>query len=193
MHHVRYLSNLALQVGSSNWVHKTRIHSIQRWHHFGIKLANPLFPSERRLHPFNYWIKYSWSKLTHILYYINLSVRWNIIFRDQISSCQCVFYRWDDMWWYQILTLWYHNSKVPRNHLACLVLIAIIWYHQYIKYYCQYNTSLIVVSSQYRTDGFVSVRYHHDTDSQSCINESREDINWFRREEKKNYFVLCTQ
>ncbi len=46
-YHVRYLSPLALQVGSINCVHKTRIHSTQRWHHFGAKtsrlVAPPLF------------------------------------------------------------------------------------------------------------------------------------------------------
>jgi len=40
---------MALLVGSSNWVHKTWIHSIQRWRHFGAKTswstwtAPPLF------------------------------------------------------------------------------------------------------------------------------------------------------
>ncbi len=91
-YHVRYLSHLALQVGFSNWVHKTRIHSIQWWRHFGAKLADPLSPLERRLHPFFYWIKYSWSGLTNILYYINLSVRWNTLLRNQISSCQHHFW-----------------------------------------------------------------------------------------------------
>ena len=83
---------LGLQVGSSNWVHKTQIHSIQRWYHLVPKLANPLSLLERRVHPFYYWIKYSWSASTHILYYINLSVRWNTLLRNQISSCQHVFY-----------------------------------------------------------------------------------------------------
>ncbi len=49
INHIRYLSHLALQVGFSNWVHKTQIHSIQRWHHFCTKTsrstlaAPPLF------------------------------------------------------------------------------------------------------------------------------------------------------
>jgi hypothetical protein len=92
-YHVRYLSHLALQVGSSNWVHKIRIHSIQRWHHFGTKTSRSAFLLEKRLHPLLYWIWYSWSASTHILYYINfLSVRWNTLLRNQISSCQHVFY-----------------------------------------------------------------------------------------------------
>ncbi len=44
LYHVRYLSHLALQVGSSNWVHKTRIHFIQRWPHFGTKTSQSAFP-----------------------------------------------------------------------------------------------------------------------------------------------------
>ncbi len=90
--HVRYLSHLALQVGFSNGVHKTRIHSIQRWHDFGVKTSWSAFLLEKRLYPLLYWIRYSWSRSTHILYYINLSVRWNTLLRKQISSCQQVFY-----------------------------------------------------------------------------------------------------
>ncbi len=42
--------------------------------------------------PFKYWIKYFWSGSTHILYYIKLSLRWNTLLRNQISSCQHVYY-----------------------------------------------------------------------------------------------------
>jgi len=88
--HVRYLSHLALQVGSSNWVHKTQIHSIQRWRwHQNYPIC---FPLGKQLHPFLYWIRYSWSRSTIILYYINLSVSWNTLLRNQISLCQHVFY-----------------------------------------------------------------------------------------------------
>jgi hypothetical protein len=45
-----------------------------------------------RLHPSLYWIRYSWSGSTIILYCTNLSVRWNTLFRDQISLCQHVIY-----------------------------------------------------------------------------------------------------
>ncbi len=59
-YHVRYLSHLVLQVGSSNRVHKTRIHSIQRWRrHFGAKTNRSAFLLEKWLHPFLYWIRYS--------------------------------------------------------------------------------------------------------------------------------------
>ncbi len=85
-YHVRYLSHLALQVESSNWVHKTRIHSIQRWRHFGAKASQTTFHLEKLLHLFYYWIQYSWSGSNHILYYINLSIRWNTLLRNQISS-----------------------------------------------------------------------------------------------------------
>jgi hypothetical protein len=71
---------------------KTQIHSIQRWCHFGAQTSQSAFLLEKRLHPFLHWIKYSWSGSTHILYYINLSVRWNTALRNQISSCQHVFY-----------------------------------------------------------------------------------------------------
>ncbi len=74
------------------WVHKTQIHPIQRWRHFGAQTFWSAFLLEKRLHPFLYWIRYSWSGLTHILYYINLSVSWNTLLRNQISSCQLVFY-----------------------------------------------------------------------------------------------------
>jgi len=91
--HVRYLSHLSLQVGSSNWVHKTQIHSpFKDGTTLAPKLANPLSPLERWLYPFYYWIKYSWSGSTHILYYINLLVRWNTLLRNQILSCQHIFY-----------------------------------------------------------------------------------------------------
>ncbi len=56
------------------------------------KLINPLFHLEKRLHPFLYWIRYSWSGSTIILKYINLSVSWNTLLRNQILVCQCVFY-----------------------------------------------------------------------------------------------------
>ncbi len=57
------------------------------WHqnkpiHFPLgKAAPPLFI-----------LDHSWSRLTHITYHINLSVRWNTLLRNQISSCQQVFY-----------------------------------------------------------------------------------------------------
>jgi hypothetical protein len=58
----------------------------------GTKTSRSTFLLEKRLHPFLYWIPYSWSGLTHILYSINLLVRWNTLHRNQISSCQYVFY-----------------------------------------------------------------------------------------------------
>ncbi len=85
------MSHLALQVWSSKWVHKTWIHSIQRWHHFDAKTSQSTFLLEKRLHSLLYWIWYSWSGLTIILYYI-LSIKWNTLLKNQISSCQQVFY-----------------------------------------------------------------------------------------------------
>jgi hypothetical protein len=43
--------------------------------------------------------------------------------------------------------------------------LGIGWYQQYIKYHHQYNTSINMVLLQYSTEGFVSVWYHHSTDS----------------------------
>ncbi len=57
-YHVRYLSHLALIVGSCNWVYKTQIHSIERWRHFGAKTkpihldgSNPLITGSSILDP----------------------------------------------------------------------------------------------------------------------------------------------
>ncbi len=108
-----FLSHLALQVGSSNWICKTQIHSIKRWRHFGAKTSQSAFLFEKRLLPLLYWIRHSWSRLTHILCYINLSVRWNTSLRNQISSCQQVFY---------------YNSfieYVPEEHLQHVINILI--------------------------------------------------------------------
>ncbi len=90
-YHVRYLSHLALQVGSSKWVHKTQIHSIQRCRHFGAETRCSAFLLEMQLHPSLYWIRYSRSGSTIILYYKNLSVSWYTLLRNQISFCQHVF------------------------------------------------------------------------------------------------------
>jgi len=58
-----------------------------------------------------------------------------------------------------------NNSK---QYLTNLETIGIIWYHQYIKYDCQYDTSIILVPSRYGTGGFVSLWYHHNTVSANC-------------------------
>ncbi len=47
----KIFEHLVLKVGSSNWVHKTQIHSIQRWHPFGAKTSRSAFLLEKRLHP----------------------------------------------------------------------------------------------------------------------------------------------
>ncbi len=59
------------------------------------KTSWSVFLMVKQCHPFLYWIWYSQSGSTHILYYINLSVRWNTLLRNQISSCQHVFYYTD--------------------------------------------------------------------------------------------------
>jgi len=46
-----------------------------------------------------------------------------------------------------------------------LVAAGIIWYEQVIKYCCQYYTSIVMISSQYSTEGFVPIWYGHGMDS----------------------------
>ena len=46
-----------------------------------------------------------------------------------------------------------------------MVSAGIIWYRQYTKYHCQYGTGIVMVLSQYSTDGFMCDWYRHDTDS----------------------------
>jgi hypothetical protein len=48
---IKIFEQFGLQVGSSNRVHKTQIHSIQRWHHFGTKTCVSAFLLEKRFHP----------------------------------------------------------------------------------------------------------------------------------------------
>ncbi len=80
-YHVRYLSHLA--IGSSN----------QDPLYFKVatlapKLANPLWTAP----PPYFWIWYSWSRLTIILYYIYLSLYEIHLLRNQISLCQHTLY-----------------------------------------------------------------------------------------------------
>ncbi len=110
-YHVRHLSHFVLQVGSSNWVHKARIHSSQIWCHFGAKLADPLSSWKIGSTPFLSWIKYSWSGLTHIVSFINLSGKWIKLCRNQISSCQHVFY----------YTFINYGLKTFHNLLPCTI------------------------------------------------------------------------
>jgi hypothetical protein len=85
----KIFKHFALQVGSSNWVHKLRSTPFKD---VMPKLANPLSFWRSSSTPSKYFIRYSWSRLTNILYYIKMSVRWNTLLRNQISSCQQVFY-----------------------------------------------------------------------------------------------------
>ncbi len=50
-------------------------------------------------------------------------------------------------------------SQQDRKYLTNLVSVGIVWYQQCIKYSSQYNFSIIVVSSRYSSDGFLSVWY----------------------------------
>ncbi len=54
------------------------------------------------------------------------------------------------------------NSK---QYLTHLVSVGIAWYQHYIKYHHQYDSSIIIVLSQYSSDSFISVWYNHSTDS----------------------------
>ena len=84
--------HVALQVGSSIWIHKLRSTSFKDGTTLTQKLADLLSFWRSGSTPIKYWIKYSWSGSNHILYYINMSVRWNTFLRNQILSCQHVFY-----------------------------------------------------------------------------------------------------
>ncbi len=95
----------------------------------------------------------------------------------------------DNSWWclkipgdtWKYLVIPDNTSTIPNNtkqnktilnnskqYLTNLETVGIIWYHQYIKYDCQYDTSIILVPSRYGTGGFVSLWYHHNTDSGNC-------------------------
>jgi hypothetical protein len=52
-----------------------------------------------------------------------------------------------------------------KQYLLILVAAGIIWYEQVIKYCCQYYTSIVMISSQYSTEGFVPIWYGHGMDS----------------------------
>ncbi len=73
-----------------------------------------------------------------------------------------------DTWRYltillQYLTISQNTYQFPNN--TYLVSAGIVLYWQPIKCHCQYFTSIAMVSSQCGTDHFVSVWYHHSTDS----------------------------
>jgi hypothetical protein len=57
---------------------------------------------------------------------------------------------------------WLINTK---QYLTNLVSVGIFGYEQSITYSCQYDSSIMKVSSQYGSDSFLSVCYHHSTDS----------------------------
>jgi hypothetical protein len=52
-----------------------------------------------------------------------------------------------------------------KQSLTSLVLAGIIWYNNTSKYCHQYDTSIAMASSQYDTDGLVSVWYCHSIHS----------------------------
>ncbi len=82
----------------------------------------------------------------------------------------------DDTWQYLTILLQYfpilNNTyqflTITNNtwQTWCwLVSSGIAWYQQSIKYHSQYDSSIVKVSSQYSSDGFLSVLYHHSTNS----------------------------
>ncbi len=81
------------------------------------KLTDPLSPLESWLHPFYYWIKYSWSGSTHILYYINLSV---VRLGNQISLCQHIFY-------YRLIPIYVSWPKVAVASKAGIFVAQNCW------------------------------------------------------------------
>ncbi len=75
-----------------------------------------------RLHSLLYWIWYSWSGSTHIPYYINLSVRWNTLLRNQISSFQQVFY------YNQNYTQQNNTQHIDKNYFILTQQHFPVWY-----------------------------------------------------------------
>jgi hypothetical protein len=88
----KIFEHFALQVGSSNWVHKLGCTPFKDGTTLAPKLADPLSFWRSSSTPSKYRIKYFWSGMTHILYYKNMSVRCNRALRNQIWLCQQVFY-----------------------------------------------------------------------------------------------------
>ncbi len=71
--------------------------------------------------------------------------------------------------WYQLVSVgisWYHLGS-----------LGITWYQQYIEYLCQYNSSIIIVSFKYGSDGFLSVWYNHSTNSVNFQNTFDAEFN----------------
>jgi len=91
-YHVRYLSTLLYKQDPATEFTKLGSDPFKDGTNLAPKLADPLSFWRSGSTPSKYWIKYSWSGLTHILYYIKMSVRWNTSLRNQISLCQQVFY-----------------------------------------------------------------------------------------------------
>jgi len=78
--------HFALKVGSSNWDHKLGSTPFKDGTTLAPKLADLLSLWSSGSTPSKYWIKYSWSRSTHILYYIKMSVRW-IHYLETRSCC----------------------------------------------------------------------------------------------------------
>jgi len=104
-----------------------------------------------------------------LAYFWNLFCHWisNDVF---INQCSCRFeMKWSCKYFAKkFLSKPDNTFTILNNSKQCLtnlVSAGIIWYWQYIKYHCQYNTSIATALSQYNTDGFVSAWYHHGTDS----------------------------
>jgi len=55
--------------------------------------------------------------------------------------------------------------NITKQYLTNLVLVGITWYQQSVKYHCQYDFSIVKVSSEYGSDGFLSVWFHSGIDS----------------------------
>ncbi len=68
----------------------------------------------------------------------------------------------------QVLTNTKQYLPIPshtKQYLTNLVSVGIAWYEQSLKYCHQYDSSNMKVSSPYGFDSFLSVSYHHSTDS----------------------------
>jgi len=68
----KIFEHFALQVGSSNWDHKLRSTPFKDGTTLVPKLADSLSFWRSGSTPSTYWIKYSWSGSTQILYYLKM-------------------------------------------------------------------------------------------------------------------------
>jgi len=145
-YHVRYLSTLLYKLDPATEFTELRSTPFKDGTTLVPKLADPLSFWRSGSTPFKYWIKYSWSGLTHILYYIKMSVRLNTLLRPQISCCQHIFY--------DNLTIKYMFYSTDCHHAECRGTNDII---QDIQLHCDLCMKTIITHSFIKLNKFCSL------------------------------------